>query len=107
MVKVNARTFMSICLKNYKLKTSCPEKYEYPNLMLLDLESQASSCHCKYTRIIENRQRGTSVPDNMEQAYIKISGQTDNEHVGISLFSALPYQKTELPCIYAIPWISR
>jgi hypothetical protein len=27
--------------------------------MLLELESQASSCHCKYTRIIENRQWGT------------------------------------------------
>jgi hypothetical protein len=41
-------------------------KYEYPNLMLLDLESQASSYHCKYTRIIENSQQGTSVPDDME-----------------------------------------
>jgi hypothetical protein len=27
MVKVNARTFMSICLANYKLKTSCLMKY--------------------------------------------------------------------------------
>jgi hypothetical protein len=26
------------------------------------LRSQASSCHCKHTRIIENRQRGTSSP---------------------------------------------
>jgi hypothetical protein len=59
-------------------------KYEYPNLMLLDLESQASSCHCKYTRIIENHQRGTSVPDDMEQAHIKMTGQTDNEYLGIS-----------------------
>jgi hypothetical protein len=48
-------------------------KYEYPNLMLLYLESQASSCHCKYTRIIENHQRGTSVPDDMEQAHIKMN----------------------------------
>jgi hypothetical protein len=67
--------FMSICLTNYKLKTSCPVKYEYPNLMLLDLESQASSCHCKYACIIENRQRGTSVPDDMEQAHIKMTGK--------------------------------
>jgi hypothetical protein len=52
--------------------------------MLLDLESQASSCHCKYTRIIENRQRDTSVPDDMEQAYIKMTGQTDNERIDIS-----------------------
>jgi hypothetical protein len=59
-------------------------KYEYPNLILLDLESQESSCHCKYMCIIENRQRGTSVPDDMEQAQIKMTGQTDNEHVAIS-----------------------
>jgi hypothetical protein len=84
MVKVNARTFMSICLTNYKLKTLCPMKYEYPNFMLLELKSQASSCHCKYTRIIENRQRGTSLPDDMEQAHIKMTGQTDNEHLDIS-----------------------
>jgi hypothetical protein len=37
MVKVNASTIMSICLTNHKLKTSCPVKYEYSNLMLLDL----------------------------------------------------------------------
>jgi hypothetical protein len=35
-------------------------------------------------RIIENRQRGTSMPDDMEQAHIKMTGQTDNEHLGIS-----------------------
>jgi hypothetical protein len=75
---------MSICLTNHKLKTLCPVKYEYPNLMLLDLGSQASSCHCKYTRIIENHQRGTSLPDDMEQAHIKMIGQTYNEHLGIS-----------------------
>jgi hypothetical protein len=59
-------------------------EYEYPNLMLLYLESQASSCRCKYTRIIENRQRGTSVPDDMEQAHIKMTGQAYNEYLGIS-----------------------
>jgi hypothetical protein len=73
-----------ICLINHKLKTSCPVKYEYPNLMLLDLESQASSCHCKYMCIIENRQRGTSMPDNMEQDHIKMTGQIDNKHLNIS-----------------------
>jgi hypothetical protein len=52
--------------------------------MLLYLESQASSCHCKYIRIIENRQRGTSVPDDMEHAHIKMTGQVDNEHLDIS-----------------------
>jgi hypothetical protein len=72
---------MSICLTNHKLKTLCPVKYEYPNLMLLNLGSQARSCHCKYTRIIENHQRGTSLPDDMEQAHIKMTGQIDNEHL--------------------------
>jgi hypothetical protein len=52
--------------------------------MLLDLESQASSCYCKYMCIIENSQRGTSMPDDMEQAHIKMTGQTDNEHLDIS-----------------------
>jgi hypothetical protein len=75
---------MSICLTNHKLKTSCVVKYEYPNLMLLNLGCQASSCHCKYTRIIENRQWGTSFPDDMEQAHIKMIGQIDNEYLGIS-----------------------
>jgi hypothetical protein len=35
-------------------------------------------------RIIENRQRGTSVTDDMKQAHIKMTGQTDNEHLNIS-----------------------
>jgi hypothetical protein len=52
--------------------------------MLLDLEFQASSCHYKYTHIIENRQWDTSLTDDMEQAHIKMTGQTDNEHLGIS-----------------------
>jgi hypothetical protein len=75
---------MSICFTNHKLKSSCPVKYEYTNLMLLDLGSQASSCHCKYTRIIENHQRGTFLPDDMEKAHIKMTEHTDNEHLSIS-----------------------
>jgi hypothetical protein len=35
-------------------------------------------------RIIENRQRGTSLPDDMEQAHIKMTGQIDNEYLSIS-----------------------
>jgi hypothetical protein len=35
-------------------------------------------------RIIENRQWGTSVPDDMEQAHIKMTGQAGNEHLDIS-----------------------
>jgi hypothetical protein len=37
--------------------------------------------------IIENRQWGTSVPDDMEQAHTKMTGQADNEHPGISFFA--------------------
>jgi hypothetical protein len=59
-------------------------EYEYPNLMLFYLESQASSCHCKYIRIIENHQRATTMPDDMEQAHIKMTGQAHNEHLDIS-----------------------
>jgi hypothetical protein len=33
--------------------------------------------------IIENRQWGTSMPDDMEQAYIKMTGQADNELLDI------------------------
>jgi hypothetical protein len=39
--------------------------------------------------IIENRQRGTSVPDDMEQAHIKMTGQADNEHLDISFICQL------------------
>jgi hypothetical protein len=59
-------------------------EYDYLNLMLLYLESQVSSCHCKYIHIIENRKWGTSMPDDMEQAHIKMTGQADNEHLDIS-----------------------
>ncbi len=34
--------------------------------------------------IIENRQWGTSVPDDMEQDHTKMTGQADNEHLDIS-----------------------
>jgi hypothetical protein len=44
-------------------------------------------------RIIENRQQGTSMPDDMEQAHMKMTGQADNEYIDISfiyhLFSFL------------------
>jgi hypothetical protein len=39
--------------------------------------------------IIENRQWGTSVPDNMEQAHTKMIGQADNEHLDISFICLL------------------
>jgi hypothetical protein len=39
--------------------------------------------------IIENRQRGTSVPDDMEQSHMKMTGQADNEHLNISFICHL------------------
>jgi hypothetical protein len=39
--------------------------------------------------IIENRQWGTSVPDDMEQAHTKMTGQADNEHLDISFICLL------------------
>ena len=39
--------------------------------------------------IIENRQWGTSVPDDMEQAHTKMTGQADNEHLDISFIYLL------------------
>jgi hypothetical protein len=41
--------------------------------------------------IIENRQWGTSVPDDMEQAHIKMTGQADNEHLDISFICHLAF----------------
>jgi hypothetical protein len=34
--------------------------------------------------MIENRQQGTFMPDDMEQAHIKMIEQIDNEHLDIS-----------------------
>jgi hypothetical protein len=39
--------------------------------------------------IFENRQRGISVPDDMEQAHIKMTGQADNKHLDISFICHL------------------
>jgi hypothetical protein len=56
--------------------------------------------------IIENRQQGTSVLDDMEQAHIKMTGQADNEHLDISfiyyLFSFLFWDaSSNVHCGYA------
>jgi hypothetical protein len=77
-------------------------EYEYLNPMLLYLESQASSCYYKYTCIIENHQRGTSVPDDMEQAHIKMTEQADNEHLDISFIYYL-YSFLFLRCVVECP----
>jgi hypothetical protein len=65
------------------LKISCPVKYEYPNLMLLDLGPKQVlviiSIH-----VSSRMPTGYLLPDDMEQTHIKMIRQTDNEHLGIS-----------------------
>jgi hypothetical protein len=73
----------SICLTNNKLKISCPVKYEYPNLMLLDLGPKQVlvivSIH-----VSSRMPTGYLLPDDIEQAHIKMTRQIDNEHLHIS-----------------------
>jgi hypothetical protein len=58
-------------------------KYEYTNLMLLDLGPKQVlvivSIH-----VLSRMPTGYLLPDDMEQAHIKMTRQTDNEHLGIS-----------------------
>jgi hypothetical protein len=58
-------------------------KYEYSNLMLLDLGPKQVlvivSIHVSSRTPI-----GYLLPDDMEQAHIKMTRQTDNEHLDIS-----------------------
>jgi hypothetical protein len=58
-------------------------KYEYPNLMLLDLGPKQVvvivSIH-----VSSRTPMGYLLLDYMEQAHIKMTRQTDNEHLGIS-----------------------
>jgi hypothetical protein len=64
-------------------------EYEYPNLMPLNLEPQAMLLSLLVYMYHRNRQWGTSVPDDMEQAHVKMIGQTDNEHLDISFICHL------------------
>src|SRR3954464_10748356 len=58
VVKVQVNKLWSICLTKYKLAISCPlNTRATPHAT--KLQSLVSYCHCKYTRIIENRQQGT------------------------------------------------
>jgi hypothetical protein len=58
-------------------------KYEYPNLMLLDLGPKQVliiiSIH-----VSSRTPTGYLLPDYIEQAHIKMTRQTDNEHLVIS-----------------------
>jgi hypothetical protein len=47
------------------------------------LRSQASSYHCKH-HVSSRTPTGYLLPDDMEQAHIKMTRQTDNEHLSIS-----------------------
>jgi hypothetical protein len=57
--------------------------YEYPNLMLLDLGPKQVlvivSIH-----VSSRTPTGFLLPDDLEQAHIKMTRQIDNEHLGIS-----------------------
>ena len=55
MVKVNVRANMSYMLDKSQVENLVPLEYEYLNLAhATQLRSKVSSCHCKYTCIIEN-----------------------------------------------------
>jgi hypothetical protein len=58
-------------------------KYDYPNLMLLDLGPKQVlvivSIH-----VSSRTPTGYLLHDVMEQAHIKMIRQTDNEHLGVS-----------------------
>ena len=43
--------------------------------------AQVSSCHRKYVRIIENRQRGTPCPMIRKNPHIKMTRQAGNEYL--------------------------
>jgi hypothetical protein len=73
----------SICLTNHKLKVSCPMKYEYSNLMLLDLGPKQVLVIVRI-HVSSRTPTGYLLSDDMEQAHIKMTRQTDNEHLGIS-----------------------
>ena len=45
------------------------------------LRAHASSCHCKYLHIIENRQRGTPCTWYRSFPITKMTRQADNEHL--------------------------
>ena len=80
VVKVKVNKLWSICLTKYKLAISSPLNTR-PHLMHTQLWIQASSCHCKYLHIIENRQRGTPCTWYRSFPITKMTRQADNEHL--------------------------
>jgi hypothetical protein len=59
-------------------------KYEYPNLMLLDLGPKQVLVIISINVSLK-MPTGYLLPDDMEQAHMKMTRQTDNEHPDISL----------------------
>ena len=55
------------------------------------LRAQASSCHCKYLHIIENRQRGTPCTWYRSFPITKMTRQADNEHLSNSSYVPWEY----------------
>jgi hypothetical protein len=58
-------------------------KYEYPNLMLLDLGPKQVLVILRI-HVSSRMPTGYLLPDDMEQTQIKRTRQTYNEHLGIS-----------------------
>jgi hypothetical protein len=88
-LKLMREQLWCMCLTNHKLKTSCSVNTSTQTSCYFTLSPKQGSCHCKYMHIIENCQWGTSMPDDMEQAHTKMTGQTDNEQLDISFICHL------------------
>ena len=80
VIKVKANKLWSICLTKYMLVISSPlNTRATPHAT--QLQSPISSCHSKYMRIIENRQRGTPCTWYRSYPITKMTRQADNEHL--------------------------
>src|SRR3954470_24129425 len=78
VIKVKVNKLWSICLTKYKLAISSPlNTRATPHAT--QLQSPISSCHSKYMRIIENRQRGTPCTWYRSYPITKMTRQADNE----------------------------
>ena len=70
----------SICLTKYKLAISCPLNTR-ADPHATQFQSPISSCHSKYMRIIENRQRGTPCTWYKRNPITKMTRQVEHEHL--------------------------
>src|SRR4051812_4681732 len=80
VIKVKVNKLWSICLTKYKLAISSPlNTRATPHAT--QLQSPVSSCHSKYMRIIENRQRGTPCTWYRSYPITKMTRKANNEHL--------------------------